>query len=396
MALQMTCFRPMRRTTLAAALIALAGAAACTEGGGPPTESSPGSLAVVVNATGTDLDNQFSIQVNGGDPLPYVSGTPFVREDLPASTYTVRISGLATNCTLQGGETVQTAVFAGQQATVTFNVACTPRWLVVSQYSFTASGDLYRMDRTGANVVRLTTGPGTASNYQPAVSPDGRKIAFVSTRDGNPEIYVMNADGTNPVRLTNLATLEWGPAWSPDGARIAFVAESPQTGDAVIRVMNADGSGVADVPGGGPLPIVHPVRWSPDGTRLAFTLGDGGDYNVYTLVVATGARTQVTSNPLTDIFPSWTADGRLVYTSVTDEATGVFAMNADGGANALLFDDPSQTEFRATLSSDGKWLAYDGTPAFSTASRVYVVSATGGAPTLLTPNFFANGASWAP
>ncbi|HYR08458.1 MAG TPA: LpqB family beta-propeller domain-containing protein [Longimicrobium sp.] len=392
----MTCFLPTRRTTLAAALCALAGAAACTEGGGPPTEASPGSLAVVVNATGIDADDKFSIQVNGGDPLPYAVGTPFVREDLPASTYTVRISGIATNCTLQGGETVQATVFAGQRATVTFNVTCTPRWLVVAQFSFTGGGDLYRMDRTGANVVRLTTGPGTASSYQPAVSPDGRKIAFVSNRDGNPEIYVMNADGTNPVRLTNLPTLEWGPAWSPDGARIAFVAESPETGAAVIRVMNADGSGVADVPGG-PLPIVPPVRWSPDGNRLALTLLDeGGDYNVYTMVVATGARTRVTTNPLTDIYPSWTADGRLVYTSVTEELTGVFAMNADGNANALLFDDRNQTEFRATLSSDGKWLAYDGTPAFSSASRVYVVSTTDGAVTLLTPTFFANGASWAP
>jgi Tol biopolymer transport system component len=393
----MTCFRPARRTTLAAALFALAGAAACTEGGGPPTESSPGSLTVVVNATGTDLDNQFSIQVNGGDPLPYVSGTPFVREDLPASTYTVRISGLAANCTLQGGETVQTPVFAGQQATVTFNVTCTPRWLVVAQFSFTGGGDLYRMDRTGGNVVRLTSGPGTASNYQPAVSPDGRKIAFVSNRDGNPEIYVINADGTNPVRLTNLPTLEWGPAWSPDGTRIAFVAESMETGAHVIRVMNADGSGVADVPGGGPLPIVIPVRWSPDGTRLAFTLlDDGSEYNVYTQLMSTGARTKLTSNPLSDIFPSWTADGRLVYSAVTDGVTGVFSMNGDGSASALLFDDPSRVEFRPTLSPDGKWLAYDATPAFGGGARVYVVSATGGAPTLLTPDFFANGASWAP
>ena len=47
-------------------------------------------------------------------------------------------------------------------------------------------------------------------------------IAFVSNRDGNPEIYVINADGTNPVRLTNLSTLEWGPAWSPDGKSIFF------------------------------------------------------------------------------------------------------------------------------------------------------------------------------
>ena len=57
---------------------------------------------------------------------------------------------------------------------------------------------------------------------QPAWSPDGGKIAFVSTRDGNPEIYVMNADGTGVVNLSTNAASDLGPAWSPDGTRLAF------------------------------------------------------------------------------------------------------------------------------------------------------------------------------
>lgn len=112
------------RRTLAAALCVLAGLAACSEDTTPPTDSSPGTLTVLVNATGANLDTQFSIHLNGGEAQPYVTGTPFVRDNLPASVYEVRISGIAANCTLQGSDTVRVPVFAGRFAEVTFNLTC--------------------------------------------------------------------------------------------------------------------------------------------------------------------------------------------------------------------------------------------------------------------------------
>jgi hypothetical protein len=109
---------------LAAALCVLGAAAACGEDDGPPTTSSPGLLAVMVNATGTSVDNQFTVQINNGEALGYVSGTPFERE-LPASVYTVRLSGIAANCTLQTENDVRAVVYAGQRIVVTFNLTCT-------------------------------------------------------------------------------------------------------------------------------------------------------------------------------------------------------------------------------------------------------------------------------
>jgi hypothetical protein len=114
-----------RRMAPFMALCALAASAGCDDYGPAPTDTSPGTLEVVVNATGTGIDQQFFIQLNGGEELPYVSGTPFVRENLPTAVYSVRISGVASNCTLQGGDTAQIAVYAGRLARVTFSVTCT-------------------------------------------------------------------------------------------------------------------------------------------------------------------------------------------------------------------------------------------------------------------------------
>jgi Tol biopolymer transport system component len=93
---------------------------------------------------------------------------------------------------------------------------------------------------------RLTRSP--ASDLRPAWSPDGRKIAFLSSRDGNQEVYVMNADGSGQRRLTRNPAYDGGPAWydggsawSPDARKIAFV--SSRDGNREVYVMNADGSG---------------------------------------------------------------------------------------------------------------------------------------------------------
>ena len=84
----------------------------------------------------------------------------------------------------------------------------------------------------------------TAADSFPAWSPDGKRIAFSSERDGNDEIYVMDTDGSNLIRLTNRPELDWWPAWSPDGMRIAYATQKGKPGDwhHEIWIMNADGS----------------------------------------------------------------------------------------------------------------------------------------------------------
>ena len=98
----------------------------------------------------------------------------------------------------------------------------------------TKSFDIYTMNPNGTGLVRLTDGFRTTPpsySIQPAWSPDGKKIAFVTDR-GSPgpgvglmEIYVMNVDGTGVARLTDNSANDWHPSWSPDGTRIAFESD---------------------------------------------------------------------------------------------------------------------------------------------------------------------------
>ena len=94
------------------------------------------------------------------------------------------------------------------------------------------------MEADGTNPVNLTNHP--AIDLGPDWSPDGKQIAFYSNRKENVDIYVMDADGANPIRLTNAAAKDRRPAWSPDGKQIAFT--SLRDGNAEIYVMNADGT----------------------------------------------------------------------------------------------------------------------------------------------------------
>ena len=134
--------------------------------------------------------------------------------------------------------------------------------------------DVFVLEVASGRVRRLTTSAG--DDVSPAWSPDGRHIAFVSDRDGDEDVWVMAADGSGRTDVSQDDNPDEGFTWSPDGRRLAFVdyrggadPHSIGIGDAEVMVVNADGSGLADVTDssaweGDP-------AWSPDGTLLAFT-----------------------------------------------------------------------------------------------------------------------------
>ena len=143
------------------------------------------------------------------------------------------------------------------------------RWVIVAVAGVVLVGGLLVTPALGLGdrllgLIRSTPAP--LDVQTPAWSPDGRKLAFVSRRDGNSEIYVINADGSGQENLTQHPARDSHPSWSRDGRKLAFV--SRRDGNSEIYVMNADGSGLRNVTRA-PSNDLRPA-WSPDGRAIAF------------------------------------------------------------------------------------------------------------------------------
>jgi Tol biopolymer transport system component len=166
------------------------------------------------------------------------------------------------------------------------------------------------------------------------VSADGAlkrngKIAFASDRDGNWEIYVMDSDGSNQKRLTRNFGDNIAPTWSPDGRKIAFIS-SPSKVERAIYVMNADGSQrtqITTISDGGR------ISWSPDGRRLAFE----DDSDIFLVDLDGSNRINITNHSSFDSSPSWSPDGtKILFTSTRTGDPWLYTIDPDGsGLHAL-------------------------------------------------------------
>jgi TolB protein len=165
--------------------------------------------------------------------------------------------------------------------------------------------------------------PQKAFEESPRWSPDGKSIAFVSTRHGNPEIYVALADGMDIKRLTNEIAIDKDPAWSPDGKHIAFT--SARHGNLEIYRMNADGSDLRRLTSH-PAIDYWPV-WSPDGKHIAFTSNRDGNYEIYLMNADGSGLANLTNHPSRDHWATWSPDGKkLAFISDRNGGYDVYRM----------------------------------------------------------------------
>ena len=176
--------------------------------------------------------------------------------------------------------------------------------------------------------------------WSPALSPDGKRIVFACYVNGKGQLYVVNADGSNPYNISNNDACDNAPAWSPDGKRIAFVSD--RDGDWEIYASNADGSGQRRLTHSAG--VDHSPTWSPDGRMLAFESDRDGDFDIY---VINGDGTEercLVRRAGNDVGAAWSPDGKRIACAVSRGGGGIrdiLLTRVDGGATphpeALVF-----------------------------------------------------------
>jgi Tol biopolymer transport system component len=248
--------------------------------------------------------------------------------------------------------------------------------------------EIYIMNADGSGQTRLTNTP--AEDRYPSWSPDGRRIAFASDRDGNMEIYVMNADGSGQTRLTNTPAYDGDPTWSPDGTRIAFASTQDVRSD--IWVMNADGSNQVKLREFG----VNPA-WSPDGSQIAALFRFGSFMHLGVMPADGSAEPQPLLQLQISNWPAWSPDGsRIAFESTeSPDNSEILIINADGSNLVNLTRTPNIVEVHPTWSPDGTRIAFMSWR--DDNGEVYVMNADGSGQTNLTNNPAWEGyPSWSP
>jgi dipeptidyl aminopeptidase/acylaminoacyl peptidase len=236
--------------------------------------------------------------------------------------------------------------------------------------------DIYVMNADGTDVQNLTTandGDGPWNEYDPAWSPDGSKIAFTSDRGGiiTNQIWAINADGSNLVHLTagQESSSNWGAAWSPDGSKIAFT--STRDGDWEVFTMNADGSEQTNITGPNQTLAYDDMNpdWSPDGTRIVFQGVREGAWEILTMAPDGTGEVNLTwedDPPWLNInwSPTYRPDGsKILYMSQPNDGSNdwdIWVMNPDGTQKQNVLPDDEWQDVGPAWSPDGTKITFSG------------------------------------
>lgn len=313
--------------------VALASCGGEKSTGPPPSEESPEAIRIVTGTTGEDLDpDGYVVELwHGYEFRLGANDTVLVDEWIGAGSLALEILGIAANCGMTGPYPVAVTIPPGDTAEARFDIECT---------EFVAR-------RT------LTD-----------------EIVFTSRRSGELEVYVMDADGSRPMRITTNDMGEGAPSVSPDGVRIAFTASRTASGNwaiggvSGILTVRADGSDSLNLTGWASFfdTSYGNTGWSPDGTRIAFEQYSDTAWPAVLMMNPDGSDVVSLTSPRTggsDGCPDWSPDGsRLLYCSDLGEAgIELYSMNVDGSDIVRLTDD-STVNVHGTYSPDGSRIAF--------------------------------------
>lgn len=190
-----------------------------------------------------------------------------------------------------------------------------------------------------------------ADDYQPSISPDASKLAFISTRYGVPEIYLAPVGGNTATRLTLDRCTSQHPSWNPDGRTLFWERQCNGSDFTIMRGdlrYQDDGSGATYAELINVRELTDPSqsnrypRVSPGGQIIAFTSYRDGNGEIYLMDINGGAVRRLTNNASEDEVPAWNATGtQIAFASNRDGNDNIYVMNSDGSGQAALTSSPA-------------------------------------------------------
>lgn len=230
--------------------------------------------------------------------------------------------------------------------------------------------EIYAMNADGSVQVNLTNNPG--DDYAPGWSSTANKLAFVTWRSNMlGDVYWMNIDGASQTLLVSNGD---EPAWKPDGAKVAFLRHQDISLGDEVYVVNPDGSNPTNLTNNS-VRDFGPITWAPDGSLLAFSSERDGNYEIYTMNADGTQQTRLTNNSAFDSSAAWSPGGtKIAFTSFRDGNAEIYLMNTDGSGVTRLTNN-SATDSSPAWSPDGTRIAFsshrDGN------MEIYVMNADG-------------------
>lgn len=252
----------------------------------------------------------------------------------------VRASGASRNIIMSDSDGAN-----ARQLTRSSTLCVFPRWFpngeaIVFTAYFEGRPVVYRLDLRSGGMTKLVNFPGM--NTSAAISPDGSKVAVILDKDGMPELYTIDLRGGPRVRLTRGRAAESTPSWSPDGRRIVFSSEEG-SGRPQIYIIDANG--------GTPQRISNPAfsryctspAWSPDGKKIAFVALIGGSFDICLYDMSARQTYRLTNDPSNDEEPSWARNSRHI----------AFTRGSAGGGGRLMLVDSDTGKVTPLINEQG-------------------------------------------